>query len=76
MLFENDLSLFLFYFLGMFSTVASSNCAGVSLSPEQGDMAVKPPADPSPGIYDSYPDSSDIPHPDEAKVSHTLSSIN
>ncbi|KAM6912549.1 TOG array regulator of axonemal microtubules protein 1 [Xenentodon cancila] len=52
---------------GMFGAAVSSNCSGVALSLEQGDLAAKPPADPSAGNYSNHPDSSDILRPDEAK---------
>ncbi|XP_041828008.1 TOG array regulator of axonemal microtubules protein 1 isoform X2 [Melanotaenia boesemani] len=52
---------------GMFGTPTSSNHPGVSRTLERGDLAAKPPTDPSAGIYSSHLDSDDSTRPDEAK---------
>lgn len=72
------LQTFLSSFVGMFGTAVSSSHPGVALSFEQGDTVAKLPTDPSGGIHShalsgSHLDSDDSPHPDEPKVSHTLS---
>ncbi|KAM4541446.1 TOG array regulator of axonemal microtubules protein 1 [Fundulus diaphanus] len=52
---------------GMHGSTVSCSRPGVALSLEQGDLAAKPPTDPSAGVYSSRLDGGDSSLPDEAK---------